>query len=85
MTRHPLIDLDLEGEGIGRWVEPGDVAGWAEALRWFESHPSEAEAMGRRARAVAEAHWNYTRFCDALSALLHSVIHERTCSTVESP
>jgi phosphoribosylcarboxyaminoimidazole (NCAIR) mutase len=24
MTRNPFIDLDIEAQGIGRWVEPGD-------------------------------------------------------------
>jgi len=74
MTRHPLIDLDLEAEGIGRWVAPGDIAGWTEALQWFERHPAEAEAMGRRARALAEQRLNYPRFCTAISRLLEAAL-----------
>lgn len=85
MTRHPLIDLDLEGEGIGRWVEPGDVAGWAGALRWFDSHPAEAEAMGRRARAIAEARWNYSLFCAELTRLLCSVVDDSNRSPSQHP
>jgi len=54
MTRHPLIDLDIEALGIGRRVEAGDVEGWAAALRWFEEHPEEAAAMGDRARKLVE-------------------------------
>jgi hypothetical protein len=73
MTRHPLIDLDLEAEGIGRWVAPGDRAGWKDALRWFEHHPTEAAAMGRRARALAATRWNYARFSAELVALVDSV------------
>lgn len=74
MTRHPLIDLDLEREGIGRWVAPGDVAGWSEALRWFENHPEKSEAMGRRARALAEDRFNYARFCAEIARILESAL-----------
>lgn len=74
MTRHPLIDLDLEAEGIGRRVAPGDSTGWADALRWFERHPAEAEAMGRRARALAGNQLNYARFCAEISRLLESTL-----------
>lgn len=73
MTRHPLIDLDIEAEGIGRWLAPQDVAGWSEALRWFDAHPHEAEEMGRRARMLAERSWNYARFCADLETLLRHV------------
>lgn len=70
LTRNPWLGIDVEREGIGRWVEPGDVAGWVRALQWFDTHPEEAAAMGRRARALAETRWNYRRFTDELAALL---------------
>ena len=28
MTKNPNIDIDIEKEGIGHWVEPGDVEEW---------------------------------------------------------
>lgn len=74
MTRHPLIDIDLEAEGIGRWVAPGDVEGWAEALRWFEAHPDEAVAMGRRARTLAEDRCNIELFAERMMAIFESVM-----------
>lgn len=77
MTRHPLIDIDLEQENIGRWMEPGDVAGWAAALRWFEDHPDESAAMGRRARALAERRYNIDIFSRRMA-----VIFERTLARV---
>lgn len=70
MTRHPLIDLEIEQEGIGRWVDAGDVKGWVEALRWFDAHPDEAAAMGRRATALAASTWNSVRFSAAIESLL---------------
>jgi glycosyltransferase involved in cell wall biosynthesis len=77
MTRHPLISLDLEKENIGRWVDPGDVAGWMAALRWFEDHPEEAVAMGMRARLLAERSYNYKAFGRCMASIFEAVLAER--------
>lgn len=52
MTRNELIDIDVEREGIGKWVEPADVEGWKQAIQFFEDHEDEAVEMGTRARAL---------------------------------
>jgi len=75
MTRHRLIDLDLEAEGIGRWVDVRDVQGWADALVWFEDHPEEALAMGRRAREIAETRWNHRIFAREIEAYCRQLLH----------
>ncbi len=62
MTRHPLIDLDIEAEGIGRWVAPGDIEGWGAALRFFEEHEEVALQMGKRARALVDGGFNSLTF-----------------------
>ena len=74
MTRHPLIDLDIETEGIGKWVDCEDVNGWAEALKWFEQNPQEACEMGRRARAIAERRCNSTKFAEQLIAVINGCL-----------
>lgn len=74
VTRHPLLDIDVEREGIGRVVAPGDVAGWADAMRWFAENPAAAQAMGRRARAFAESRRNYALFCAEVCALLAELV-----------
>ncbi len=74
MTRHPLIDLDIEKEGIGKWVDCEDVDGWAKALKWFDQNPDEAREMGRRARAVAESRWNSTKFGEQLIAIVEGCL-----------
>jgi hypothetical protein len=70
VTRHPLLDLDIEAEGIGRWVAPGDAEGWGAGLRWFDAHPREAAEMGRRARGLAEARLNSRLFSDRIAGIL---------------
>ena len=41
MTRHPLVDLDIEKEGAGRWVAAGDAEGWRAAIEWFDRNPDQ--------------------------------------------
>jgi hypothetical protein len=74
MTRQPLIDIDLEAEGIGRWVAPGDVEGWADALQWFATHPEEAVAMGKRARKLAEDRYNLDLFTSRMAAIFARIL-----------
>lgn len=78
MTRNPLIDIDLEAEQIGRWVAPGDVGGWTEALQWFATHPDEAVAMGRRARRLAEERYNINLFAERMAAIFDRVLQRST-------
>jgi len=74
MTRHPLIDVDIEGLGIGRWIEPGDTAGWADAITWFDEHPDESQEMGRRARALVDHGLNSLEFGRRLLAIFERVL-----------
>lgn len=66
MTRHPLIDIDIEREGVGIWVEPGDIVGWSDALRYVEEHPQESLQMGRRGRALVEHGLNSRTFAEQI-------------------
>ena len=57
-TRNPQMPMDIEAEGCGFWIEPKDVEGWKEKLRYIADHPEEASAMGQRGRALAEQYYN---------------------------
>ena len=57
-TRNPQMPMDIEAEGCGFWIEVGDVEGWKDKLRYIADHPEEAEAMGRKGRALAEHYYN---------------------------
>ena len=77
MTRHPLIDLDVEAEGIGRWVEVGDVEGWRAAIQWFEENEDEAFAMGQRARALVDGGYSSATFAAQIVEIFDSVRSNR--------
>jgi hypothetical protein len=85
MTRNRHIDIDIEREGIGHWVELGDVEGWRRELEWFAKHEAEAGDMGRRARALVDSGLNSESFADAVMDIFDSVLgidtHEGTPTT----
>jgi len=57
-TRNPQMPMNIEAEGCGFWIEPRDVEGWKEKLRYIADNPAEAKAMGKRSRALAEQYYN---------------------------
>jgi glycosyltransferase involved in cell wall biosynthesis len=80
MTRNSHIDLDIEAEGIGFWVEPGDVDGWAYHLRWIHQHPDEVQAMGFRARQLAERSYRSNSFSQQIVSLLQDLMNQSESS-----
>ncbi|WP_242394199.1 glycosyltransferase [Anaeromyxobacter oryzisoli] len=76
MTRNRLVDIDVEAEGIGLWVEPGDVAGWRDALRTLASDEPRCREMGRRARELAERRYNQDTFTEQLAHELSLAISD---------
>ena len=73
-TRHPLTALDIEAKGIGIWVAPGDVNGWARAIRFLEDHPDEAVRMGQRARRLVDEGFDARTFAHQLMDVFDSVL-----------
>jgi hypothetical protein len=74
MTKHPLIDLDIEAEGIGKWVEPEDVKGWRDAIQFFDDNEDEAFAMGQRARSLVMAGFNSVSFANQIMDIFEKVL-----------
>ena len=78
MTRNPLIDIDIEAEGIGFVIAPGDTDAWRKALQFIEDHPDETQAMGFRARRLAEQRYNSESFAERLLTIFDRAIAEPT-------
>ncbi|PSB24812.1 glycosyltransferase [Stenomitos frigidus] len=73
MTRNQHIELDIEKERIGLWVEPEDVQGWQQAIAYLLANPEEAAAMGDRGRRLCEKKYNLDVFTDTLAKTLNQV------------
>lgn len=74
MTRNKHIDLDVEKEGLGLWVEPDDIAGWQQAIAYLLANPEEAAAMGDRSRRLCETKYNLDVFTNTLAHTLKHVL-----------
>lgn len=74
MTRNDYIDIDIEKEGIGIWVAPGDVGQWRAAISHLLSHPEEALEMGRRSRRLCEEKYNIRLFSSKLAGAFRDVL-----------
>jgi glycosyltransferase involved in cell wall biosynthesis len=78
MTRNEFVGIDIEAEGIGYWIEPGDTEGWRRGIEALYRDMGLARAMGERARRLAESKYNYPRFGQELLAHLREVVAQRT-------
>ncbi|MFA5190362.1 MAG: glycosyltransferase family 4 protein [Verrucomicrobiia bacterium] len=73
VTRNRYLDIDVEKEGCGIWVDPGDVAEWIKAITFIKSNPDAAIEMGRRGRQLCESYYNIQRFSADLAQVIRSV------------
>jgi glycosyltransferase involved in cell wall biosynthesis len=73
MTRNQLVNIDIEKEQIGIWVEPGDIQGWKNAISYLFDHPEEAKAMGQRAKTLCETMYNTRTFAAKLASVLNDI------------
>jgi hypothetical protein len=63
-------EVDVEREGIGIYVEPGDAASLRAAVRRILDDPAEAAAMGRRGRELCDRRYTIDRYARDLEAFL---------------
>lgn len=71
-TRVSMIPEILDGCGL--LVEPGDPEALSQAIAFLLEHPTEAEELGARARARAEARYSYAAARSVLFPLVERAI-----------
>lgn len=64
ISRNPQIPIDIDSEKCGITVDYGDIEGWKKAIRRIADNPDEAQAMGQRAKLLAERLYNIERCAD---------------------
>jgi glycosyltransferase involved in cell wall biosynthesis len=58
-SNFPLWRDIVEGAGCGLLVDPLDVQGVADAIRWLLEHPEESSAMGQKGRDAVRSNYNW--------------------------
>jgi glycosyltransferase involved in cell wall biosynthesis len=76
LTKTAYIDVDVDAEGCGISVAPGDIEGWAKAIRYLRDHPGEALHMGRRGRELSERRYNSREFSRSLMKLMNDLMRQ---------
>lgn len=66
ITRNASIDIDVEKEKIGLWVDPCDADDLREKMLFLLDNPLLAQEYGRNGRNYLEEQYNYRRFCERL-------------------
>jgi len=76
-----VVAYDVDGtrevcvEGTtGRLVQPGDLAGLAEAVRWMIDHPKERVKLGEAGRAMCEQRFAARKMVDDLEQVYNDVL-----------
>lgn len=75
MTKHKQVNIDIEKEGMGIWVEPDDVNGWKKAISYLLDHPDESRAMGMKARKLSETKYNLDLFSSQLATEIKKCVN----------
>ncbi len=72
-SRNKAYPFVVEEEGCGISVDYFDVEGWKSAITYLKTHPSEASAMGRRAKEMAREQYNDTTCAAEVAAILSNL------------
>jgi glycosyltransferase involved in cell wall biosynthesis len=70
MTRNPFLNLDIETEGFGVYVEKGDVDGWVNAVNSLLNDFEKLKSMQKAAYQVFQTKMNAEIFADSLEKVL---------------
>jgi Glycosyltransferase len=68
---------EIVPDDAGRFVPPGDIRAWAEAIGSVLAHPDRAAAMGRAARAFVVRHHDFEANLDRMADLLRQLAGAR--------
>ena len=67
---NPYSPVDITKEKIGLVADSEEE--WVAAIKYMQDHPAEAEAMGQRARRLAEEYYNVNSTAKLLDEVLQS-------------
>ena len=74
VTRNDFLGIDIEAEGVGVWVAPGDPGDWSRTLSDLAQDLPRLRAMGRRGRQLAENRLNIETYARVLADNIAAVV-----------
>ena len=76
ITRNPGIDIDVEKERVGLWVEPGNINDMKNKISFLLNNPAIAKQYGENGKKYLERKYNYKKFCQRLYNLARATYEE---------
>lgn len=73
MTRNNFIDIDIERENIGFWIEPGSQSSWEKAIQKLKTDDALCATMGNNAKRLGATQWNAEIFADEILDLMKTI------------
>ncbi|WP_194774682.1 glycosyltransferase family protein [Pararhodonellum marinum] len=74
MTANKNIDIDLEKEGIGKFIKEGDVEGWVKAISSVANDEVALKKMGANAYNLFREKYNSQNFANHLGEVIKRLL-----------
>lgn len=74
MTYNKNIDIDIEKEGIGLYVQKDDEKGWIKNINYLLANPDKVNEMGLKAYKLCQQIYNMNQFALNLSNHIKMII-----------
>lgn len=75
ITKNSGIDIDVEKEKVGLWVNPNDIEDMKRKILFFAENPLVAKQYGYNGREYLKKKHNYTMFCKELYKVAKSTVN----------
>lgn len=72
ITRNSFIEIDIEQEQAGYWIEPNDSRQWYQKITDLLKNENLMTSMGRKSRSIAENYYNNEIYSKELQIMLNS-------------
>ena len=73
MTNSGCLDIDIEKEEIGLYVNPGDATDWVRKISYLTNNPRKAKQMGENGRKLIEKAYNISSYENRIHNFLNKI------------
>jgi glycosyltransferase involved in cell wall biosynthesis len=73
MTNSGCLDIDIEREEIGLYVNPGDAKDWVRKINYLTKNPRKAKQMGENGRKLIEKTYNISSYENRIHNFINKI------------